>query len=121
MRTPARGQSLDAWLDSLSREAVLGLLREQLAQDKDLRRRLELRAATAYADVAAVRARIRDLLDTRHYGRQGYVDYSQARAYSDQVSEAVVAISSLTTAGHAQDAVTLAREMIAVLGVSLRG
>lgn len=111
----AKGQSLDAWLDSLSREAVLDLLREQLARDKDLRRRWELRAATAHADVAAVRATIRDLLDTRHYGRDGYVEYSEARAYSEQVGEAVAAISSLTATGHADDAVEVAREMITAL------
>jgi hypothetical protein len=62
-----------------------------------------------------MRARIRDLLDTRHYGRDGYVEYSDVRAYSEQVGEAVAAISSLTAAGHADDAVEVAREMIAAL------
>lgn len=111
----AKDRSLQSWLDSLSREALLDLLREQLAQDKDLRRRLELRAATADFDVTAVRARIRDLLDTRYYGRHGYVEWADARAYSEQVGEAVEAISSLTGAVPADQAVEVARETIVAL------
>jgi uncharacterized Zn finger protein len=110
-----KDRSLEDWLDSLSREALLDLLREQLAQDKDLRRRLELRAVAAQADVTAVRARIRDLLDTRHYGRHGYVEYADAWAYSEQVGEAVEAIRALTEAGHADQAVAVARETIVAL------
>ncbi|WP_420802671.1 hypothetical protein [Streptomyces cavernae] len=42
---------------------MLVLLREQIGEDRQLRRCLELRAANARGDLVAVRSRIRDLLD----------------------------------------------------------
>ncbi|HEX5543202.1 MAG TPA: SWIM zinc finger family protein [Micromonospora sp.] len=51
-----RKRGLDEWLASLAREDLLDLLREQIAEDRQLRRRLELRAASANSDVAALRA-----------------------------------------------------------------
>ncbi|KUL30343.1 hypothetical protein ADL12_27250 [Streptomyces regalis] len=40
---------------------MLALLREQIGDERQVRRRLELRAASARGDLAAVRSRIRDL------------------------------------------------------------
>lgn len=115
-----RGERLDLWLDGLSREELLGLLREQVALDRDLRHRLEMRAATARTaggvDLAEARARIAGLLDVRRHSRYGSVDYRDAAAFATQAGEAVTAIRSLTVAGHAAMAVTLAREAIEMLG-----
>lgn len=47
----ARSSGLEAWLSGLSREQLLVLVREQVAEDRELRRRLELRAAAARSDL----------------------------------------------------------------------
>ncbi|MEC4014917.1 SWIM zinc finger family protein [Streptomyces sp. H27-D2] len=112
----ARAGNLESWLESLDRDALLALLRQQLADDRDLRRRLELRAATAVSDIAAVRDRIADLLATGRFSRHGYVDYADSRAYGEQAGEAVAAIESLTASGQAAEAVGLARWAIRLLG-----
>ncbi len=113
-----RGRRLDAWLEALPHDRLLALFREQLAEDRNLRRRLELRAAAeqADADIAALRAQLLKLLDPAPYGRYGYVEYADVPAYAAQVAEAVAALRSLTAAGKATHAVTLAREAIDLLG-----
>ncbi|MGR3934783.1 SWIM zinc finger family protein [Streptomyces sp. BRA346] len=105
-----RAQDLDGWLSALSKDELLALMREQVGEDRQLRRRLELRAASARGDLAAVRARIRDLLDISPFAQYGYVEYADARAYADQAGQAVSAIGALTGSGRADDAITLARE-----------
>ncbi|MFG2583705.1 SWIM zinc finger family protein [Streptomyces malaysiensis] len=110
-----RAQDLDGWLSALSKDALLALVREQIAEDRQLRRRLELRAASARGDLAAVRARIRDLLDISPFAQYGYVEYADARAYADQAGQAVSAIGALTGSGRADDAITLAREAMKLL------
>jgi uncharacterized Zn finger protein len=50
----AKARSLESWLEELSREDLLTLVCEQVHQDRDLRRRLELRAAAAGPDVSAI-------------------------------------------------------------------
>ncbi|MGW5448984.1 SWIM zinc finger family protein [Streptomyces asiaticus] len=110
-----RAQDLDGWLSALSKDSLLALVRELIAEDRQLRRRLELRAASARGDLAAVRARIRDLLDISPFAQYGYVEYADARAYADQAGQAVSAIGALTGSGRADDAVTLAREAMKLL------
>ncbi|MBU3862902.1 hypothetical protein KN815_01900 [Streptomyces sp. 4503] len=110
-----RAQDLDGWLSALSKDSLLALVREQIAEDRQLRRRLELRAASARGDLAAVRARIRDLLDISPFTQYGYVEYADARAYADQAGQAVSAIGALTGSGRADDAITLAREAMKLL------
>ncbi|MFI8367158.1 SWIM zinc finger domain-containing protein [Streptomyces sp. NPDC085466] len=110
-----RARGLDAWLTALSREGLLALVREEMAEDRNLRRRLELRAASAGGDVAGLRSRIRELLDIGPFARYGYVEYADARAYADQAGQAVSAIRSLTASGRAADAMALAREAIGLL------
>ncbi|MEE4595294.1 hypothetical protein V2J94_25995 [Streptomyces sp. DSM 41524] len=110
-----RAQDLDGWLSALSKDSLLALVREQIAEDRQLRRRLELRAASARGDLVAVRARIRDLLDISPFAQYGYVEYADARAYADQAGQAVSAIGALTGSGRADDAVTLAREAMKLL------
>ncbi|MET3986476.1 SWIM zinc finger family protein [Streptomyces sp. PvR034] len=110
-----RARGLDAWLSGLSREDLLALVREETAEDRQLRRRLELRAASARGDLAGIRSRMRELLDIGPFARYGYVEYADARAYADQAGQAVSAIKGLTGSGRAADGVALAREAIELL------
>ncbi|MEU0742686.1 SWIM zinc finger family protein [Streptomyces sp. NPDC006134] len=110
-----RAQTLDAWLSGLSREDLLALVRDQIAGDRQLRRRLELRAASARGDLAGIRARVRELLDIGPFAQYGYVEYADARAYADQAGQAVAAIRELTGSGRAAGAVVLAREAMRLL------
>ncbi|TQK51349.1 putative Zn finger protein [Streptomyces sp. SLBN-118] len=112
----SRGRQLDAWLESLTRDELLSLVREHLAGDRCVRRRLELRAATAGGDPGAVRERVLGLLDTRPFARYGYVEYADARAYGLQAAEAVAALRTWMGTGRAAEAVEVAREAIAALG-----
>ncbi len=110
-----RAQDLDRWLSGLSKDELLALLREQVGEDRELQGRLELRAASARGDLAAVRVRIRDLLDIGPFARYGYVEYADARAYAHQAGQVVSAIGELTGSGRADDAITLAREAMRLL------
>ncbi|MFE2061977.1 SWIM zinc finger domain-containing protein [Streptomyces sp. NPDC059467] len=110
-----RARDLDGWLSALSKDELLALLREQIDDDRQLRRRLELRAASARGDLAAVRSRIRELLDIGPFAQYGYVEYADARAYADQAGQAVSAIGALTGSGRAVDAITLAQEAMRLL------
>ncbi|WP_239516310.1 MULTISPECIES: SWIM zinc finger family protein [unclassified Streptomyces] len=112
----SRTRLLDSWLESRTREELLALVREQLADNRDLRRRLELRAATAGEDAGIVRERILSLLDTRLFARHGYVEYADAHAYGRQAAEAVTALRTLTASGRSADAVEVAREALRTLG-----
>ncbi|MFD9396338.1 SWIM zinc finger domain-containing protein [Streptomyces sp. NPDC060000] len=114
-RARIRAQELDAWLAARSRDELLALLREQVAEDRQLASRLELRAASARGDTAEVGARIRELLDTAPFARYGYVEYADAHAYGEQASQAVSAIAALTVAGRPEDAISLSREAMRLL------
>ncbi|MGV9270619.1 SWIM zinc finger family protein [Kitasatospora sp. NPDC003701] len=114
----ARAGALESWLGSRSRDDLLLLVRELMDGDRSLRRRLELRAATARADPAQLRARITDLLAVGRFSRYGYVEYADAQAYALQAGEAVAAVRALTSEGQAARAVALAREAIRLLGRS---
>ncbi|MGW7526748.1 SWIM zinc finger family protein [Streptomyces sp. NPDC054783] len=114
-RARTRAQELDAWLAVRSKDELLALVREQVAGDRQLARRLELRAASARGDLAEVRARIRELLDTAPFARYGYVEYADAHAYGEQASQAVSAIAALTAAGRPADATSLCREAMRLL------
>ncbi|WP_030688868.1 SWIM zinc finger domain-containing protein [Streptomyces globisporus] len=110
-----RARDLDTWLSGLSRKDLLALVRDEIAEDRQLRRRLELRAASARGDLAGIRSRIRELFDIGPFAQYGYVEYTDARAYADQAGQAVTVIRSLTTSGRAADAIALAREAIGML------
>jgi uncharacterized Zn finger protein len=112
----ARASGLEAWLKALSRDELLALVREQIAEDRRLRRRLELRAAAARSDLGTVRDRILTLIDPRPFARYGYVEYADAPGYAQQVAEAAAALRALTADGRAAQAVGLAEEAIRVLG-----
>jgi uncharacterized Zn finger protein len=100
-------QSLVAWLTSRTKDELLAELLELAADDRDLRRRLELRAATEQADVEAVRNAVR-----RMAWVNDYIGDDQAREYADDVSRAADAISELIDAGAAAAAVDVTRDAI---------
>ena len=104
----AKARSLETWLDGLSRDDLLGLVREQVHEDRGLRRRLELRAAAAGPDLSNVRARVGELLDVRGFSRYGAIEYADAQAYSSQVDEVVAVIDGLIDSPQAADAVSIA-------------
>lgn len=104
----AKARSLETWLDGLSRDDLLGLVREQVHEDRGLRRRLELRAAAAGPDLSNVRARVGELLDVRGFSRYGVIEYADAQAYSTQVDEVVAVIDGLIDSPQAADAVSIA-------------
>ncbi|MET9851902.1 SWIM zinc finger family protein [Streptomyces sp. NPDC006450] len=117
----SRGRQLTAWLESRSRDELLSLVKEHIDGNRDLRHRLELRAATAGDDFGAVREHILGLLDTRPFARYGYVEYADAHAYGLQAAEAVVALRTLTETGRATEAVEVARDAIEALARTYGG
>ncbi|MGW2782742.1 SWIM zinc finger family protein [Streptomyces populi] len=110
-----RASGLEAWLTALSREELLALVREQVAGDRELRRRLELRAAAARSDLGTVRERVLTLLDPRPFACYGYVEYAAAPGYARQVREAADALRALSAGGQAAYTVGLAEEAIRAL------
>ncbi|MGA5499165.1 SWIM zinc finger family protein [Streptomyces cinereoruber] len=110
-----RAHGLDAWLSNLSQGELLALLQQETAQDRQLRRRLELKAASARGDLAGIRARIRELFDIGPFARYGYVEYTDAQAYADQAGQTVTTIKALTGSGRPGDAIVLAQEAISLL------
>ncbi|MFG2226339.1 SWIM zinc finger domain-containing protein [Streptomyces sp. NPDC048644] len=115
-RARTRTQQLDVWLAGLSKDELLDLVREQITENLQVRRRLELRAASARGDLTEVRTRIHELLDISPFAQYGYVEYTDARAYGEQAAQAVSALTALTSTGRAADAVSLSREAIRLLG-----
>ncbi|MER6960690.1 hypothetical protein [Streptomyces sp. NPDC000618] len=111
----SRARDVDAWLSGLSHGELLALVGELIGEDRQLRRRLELRAASARGDLAEVRARVGELLDIGPFARYGYVEYADARAFADQAGQAVSAIGALIGSGRATEAITLAREAMLLL------
>ncbi len=108
----AQRQMLDAWLESLSKDELLAELSGLLDEDRDLRRRFELRAASVNLDAATVRRAVRELVALP---RRGYVEYDDAYRYASDVLEAAVAIDDLIQAGGAADAIGIAREAIGLV------
>jgi uncharacterized Zn finger protein len=110
-------RSLESWLESLSKEELLAELLALLREDRELRRRVELRAASVNRDAVTVRRAVRELI---MLPRRGYVEYSEAYAYANDVHQAAVAIDDLIDAGGAADAIGIAREAIGLLTEALQ-
>jgi uncharacterized Zn finger protein len=107
--TKAGRAELESWLESLSKKELLAELLRLLDEDRDLRRRFEMRAASVNADAGAVRRAVEELIASP---RQGYVDYDGAYEFASGVREAGEAIDGLIEAGAAADATGIAREAI---------
>jgi uncharacterized Zn finger protein len=101
-------QALESWLGSLSKQELLAELLALLREDRDLRRRLELRAAAANADAVTVRRAVRELI----MPRRSSAEYIEAATYADDVHQAAAAIGDLIDAGGAADAIGITREAI---------
>jgi uncharacterized Zn finger protein len=101
-------QALESWLGSLSKQELLAELLALLREDRDLRRRVELRAASASADAVTVRRAVRELI----MPRRSSADYIEASQYADDVHKAATAIGDLIDAGGAADAIGITREAI---------
>jgi uncharacterized Zn finger protein len=106
----ARETSLRSWLESLSHKELLTELLDVIADDPDLRRRFELRAAAEHGDAATIRRAVRELIQVT-----GYLEYDQAWDYAHRVGKAADAIGSLIEAGGAAQAIGITREAIALL------
>jgi uncharacterized Zn finger protein len=109
-------QAVESWLESLSKQELLAELLALLREDRDLRRRLELRAASANADAVTVRRAVRELI----MSRRGYAEYIEASTYACDVHKAAAAIDDLIEAGGAQDAIEIAREAIGLFTEALQ-
>jgi hypothetical protein len=110
--TRARRDSLDAWLESLSREDLAAELRGLLDGDHGLRRRFELRAAAASGDTLAIRRTTRELITPRG----GCLGYDEAGGYAADVYEVAAMIDNLAKSGAGEQAIQAAREAIGELG-----
>jgi len=119
-RTAADKQAvLDRWLEAQPKERLLELLRDQIHADRDLRRRLQMRAAEAEADPAGIRAGLMDLLDPSPYAdRHGFLGYRDVSRYTDAAGEATTVIESLLDRDPAA-AVALASAAIETVGAVL--
>jgi uncharacterized Zn finger protein len=116
----AKAQVLDAWLDGLSRADLLTLVHEQMREDRSMRRRLELRAAAAGADPGDVHARVDELLDVYAVSRRGYLEYSEAKAYSSRIDQVVDVIDELAGAEETTAAAGIARYALPIVMDALR-
>jgi uncharacterized Zn finger protein len=110
-------RALESWLESLSREELLAEVAALVDGDRDLRRRLELRAATVNADTVTVRRAVRELI---MLPRRGYVGWDEAYDYANDVHKAAAALDALIDSGRAADAIGIVREAMDLLGDALQ-
>jgi uncharacterized Zn finger protein len=103
----AEWRMLESWLKSLSKDELLAELIHLLGEDRELRRRLELRAATVKGDTEAVRRAVGELV------RVPWGEYTESgQAYADDVRKAAAAIEDLIRGGEAESAIDIAEEAI---------
>lgn len=115
----ARSSGIQAWLASLGREDLLLLVLDQLTEDDDWRGRLELRAASATADLDVIGARLGAMLDAAEFGQYGYIEESESRRYAKRIDAATSVVNELVSAGHAAEAIAVAQfsiELVADAG-----
>jgi len=115
-----RSRSLQSWLNSLKREDLLLLVLDQLVEDDDWRGRLELRAASAAADLDAIAARFAALLDAEEFGQYGYIEEGESRRYAKRVDTAISVVNELVSTGHAVEAVVVCEYAIAIVSQACR-
>jgi uncharacterized Zn finger protein len=116
---------LSAWLGALSRDELLAVVCDQVVEDEDWRRRLELKAASAAADPAAISDRAVRLLRAddgpfRNAARYGYLDGPDTSQFARRVRAVTDVIRDLTRAGRPADAMGVAAQAIAAVAESSR-
>lgn len=112
--------SLHSWLSSLNRDQLLLLVLDQLVEDEDWRRRLELRAASAVADIDAIGARLYALLDPDEFGEYGYIEEGESGRYAKRVETAASIVDELAGSGHAAEAIAVAEYAIDLVAAAYR-
>jgi hypothetical protein len=125
--SPSRASDLSCWLNSLSRDDLVALICDQVVEDYDWRRRLELRAAAAASDLAAVRARAQSMLrgddeygSHKFAGQYGYLEGPESWYYARRVRQVTETIKLLTEAGQPGDAMVIAEDALAAIAESSR-
>ena len=122
----ARASDLESWLNSLSRNELLALVFDQVLEDDDWRHRLELRAAGAAADFAAISKRAAALLQGgelgqyRHAGQYGYLEGPESWRYARRIRAVTEIVDHLTRSGSASEAVAIAEQALADIAESSR-
>ncbi len=112
--------SLVAWLRARTKDDLLDLVLDQLMEDEEWRRRLELRAATAATDLEAIFARITNLLDATEFAPYGYVEEGDSSRFARRLRDAAEIIDELVEAGLAEDAVEIAEYALETVAESCR-
>lgn len=108
--------ALPDYLAGLSHDTLVELLLTAAAENPDLRKRLELRAATDAgqpADIEHIRSQIDNLL---YIG--DYVHYREASDYASRVEEVAGRLTDLAQAGHGEVVVELTRHALATVAES---
>jgi hypothetical protein len=108
----AGASGLLSWLNSLSRDDLLGLVLDQIIEDEDWRDRLFLRATAADADLETILADLADLLDPVGFGEYGYVEEGESRRYASRVAAAMDVVADLIDAQLADEAIAVAEYAI---------
>jgi hypothetical protein len=118
---------LGFWLNSLSREELLAIICDQVIENDDWRRRLELRAATAAADVPAISARVAALLQAdgafgqyQLAAQYGYLEGPETWHYARRVRHVTEVIGDLARTGHPAGAVVIAEQAFVAIAESSR-
>jgi tetratricopeptide (TPR) repeat protein len=125
--TPSRASDLSSWLNSLSRDDLVALVCDQVVEDDDWRRRLEMRAAAAASDLPAVSARVQSMLgsddeygQSRFAGQYGYLEGPESWYYARRVREVTETVKQIADAGQAGDAMVIAEMALAAIADSSR-
>ncbi len=126
-RGRARPSDLESWLNSLSRDELLALVFDQVLEDDDWRRRLDLRAAGAACDVAEISKRAAVLLSAdadpgqyRYTGQYGYLEGPETWRYARRIGDVTRIVDDLTRSGHADGAITIAEQALTDVAESSR-
>jgi hypothetical protein len=122
---PSRSD-LSSWLSSLSRDELLAIVCDQVVEDADWKRRLELKAASAAGDLPAISDRAVRLLQAdddgpfRYAARYGYLEGPDTSQFARRVREVTEVIRNLTRAGRPADALGIADRAIGSVAESSR-
>lgn len=112
--------SLQAWLRTRTKDDLLELVLDQLMEDDEWRRRLELRSATAVADLDSIYARITDLLDATEFAPYGYVEEGDSSRFARRLRDAAAIVAELVEADLPDDAVAIAEYALETVAESCR-
>ena len=123
----SRAGDLSSWLNSLSREELLAIVCDQVIEDDEWRRQLELRAAAAAADLPAISARVTGLLQPdgasgqyQLVGQYGYLEGPETWHYARRVRQVTEVIGELARTGQPAGAAVIAERALSAIAESSR-